>query len=139
LPTYWLLLVAVVTVWALRSAAHMWRRGEHLPAFTVVGLAATIASPISWIHHLWWVVPALLIIADEALRRRSRALLLGTFSLALLFTSRVPDLTRAPLGHHLTVGTLLGENAYAMSCLALLLIVSYLVSRRCLRTTDVGA
>ena len=123
LPGYWLPLVALVAVWALRSAARMWRNDERLPAFTTVGLAATLVSPISWIHHLWWIVPALLIVSDAALRTRSRLFLLTAIAGAAIFASGLPDLTRAAQGHHLTLTAIIGENTYAVACLALLLAI----------------
>jgi hypothetical protein len=56
------------------SAAHA--DGDELTAFTLVGLTANIISPISWSHHLVFVIPAIIVLADAALRRRaaSRAL-----------------------------------------------------------------
>jgi alpha-1,2-mannosyltransferase len=42
-------------------------------AFTLVGLTANAISPISWSHHLVFVIPALVILVDTALRHRSAA------------------------------------------------------------------
>jgi alpha-1,2-mannosyltransferase len=122
-PGFWLPLVVLITIWALRSATRMWQRGEHLTAFTVVGLAAAVASPISWIHHLWWIAPALLILADTALRTRSRLLLIAAVAIAVLYASGLPDLTRVGGGHHLTFPAIIGENAYAFACLVLLVLL----------------
>jgi alpha-1,2-mannosyltransferase len=44
--------------------------GDELAAFTLVGLTANGISPISWTHHLVFVIPAILVLADAALRRR---------------------------------------------------------------------
>jgi alpha-1,2-mannosyltransferase len=133
LPAYWLPLVVVVAAWALWSAARLWGHGEHLPALTTIGLASTLASPISWIHHLWWVVPALLIVVDAALRTKSKPLLLSAIVVAALFASGLPDLTRAAQGHHLTALAIVGENSYAVACLALLLSIPH-VTRTSWRT-----
>ena len=44
--------------------------GDELTAFTLVGLTANVISPISWTHHLVWVIPAIIVLADAAVRRR---------------------------------------------------------------------
>lgn len=64
-----LLLLAV----GLTRAASAHREGDEVAAFTLVGLTANAVSPISWSHHLVFLVPALIILVDTALRRRSAA------------------------------------------------------------------
>jgi alpha-1,2-mannosyltransferase len=123
LPGYWLPIVVLISVWSMRTAAQLWRSGAHLPAFTVVGLAATLVSPISWVHHLWWVVPGLLILIDAALRKGSTVLMMSAVTVAVLLASGLPDLTRAAAGHHLAVSAIIGENAYVVVSLGLLLLI----------------
>jgi alpha-1,2-mannosyltransferase len=123
-PLVWFPLVLAVTIPALIAAGRLYRDGRLLPAFTVVGLTANAISPISWVHHLFWVMPAVLVLADEGLRRRSRTLLVAAAASAALFMSGLPDLTRAKAGHHLDDAvTVLGENAYAVALLALLALL----------------
>lgn len=62
-----LLMLAV----GLSRASHAHADGDELTAFTLVGLTANVISPISWTHHLVFVVPAVIVLADAALRRRS--------------------------------------------------------------------
>lgn len=64
-----LLLLAV----GLTRATSAHREGDEVAAFTLVGLTANAISPISWSHHLVFLVPALVILVDTALRRRSAA------------------------------------------------------------------
>jgi alpha-1,2-mannosyltransferase len=64
-----LLLLAV----GMTRAASAHREGDEVAAFTLVGLTANAISPISWSHHLVFLVPALVILVDTALRRRSAA------------------------------------------------------------------
>ena len=48
-------LVAALGVWA----AALWHRlGEVRMAVTLCGVAGLLASPVSWLHHFVWVVPA---------------------------------------------------------------------------------
>jgi alpha-1,2-mannosyltransferase len=64
--TFSLLLLAV----GLSRASHAHADGDELTAFTLVGLTTNVISPISWSHHLVFVIPAVLVLADAALRRR---------------------------------------------------------------------
>lgn len=119
----WVPGVAAVVVVALVQSRRLWRQGAGLAAFTVVGLAGGLASPISWVHHLFWLVPALLLGVDAGLRERSRGTLLLVAVLAAVLASGLPDLTRAGPDGHLETAAILGENAYAVSCLLLLALV----------------
>jgi hypothetical protein len=67
----WLTFAAVCCALGLSRAATAHAEGDELAAFTLVGLTAVVISPISWTHHLVFVVPALVIMVDGALRRRS--------------------------------------------------------------------
>ncbi|HEX5596151.1 MAG TPA: glycosyltransferase 87 family protein, partial [Micromonosporaceae bacterium] len=60
----------VMTV-GLSRAAHAHTDGDELTAFTLVGLTANVISPISWSHHLVFVIPAVIVLADAAMRRRN--------------------------------------------------------------------
>jgi alpha-1,2-mannosyltransferase len=62
----WLLLAAAllgVGLWRALQAA--WR-GDELTGVTVTGLLTCLVSPISWTHHLYWVVPAAVVLVDVA-------------------------------------------------------------------------
>ncbi|MGX7675595.1 glycosyltransferase 87 family protein [Plantactinospora sp. DSM 117369] len=67
----WIVLVAVVlVVWAYRSRQAA-RRGDERAGFALTGVAGCLVSPVTWVHHLVWLVPALVVLADSALLRRS--------------------------------------------------------------------
>jgi alpha-1,2-mannosyltransferase len=85
----WLLAVAaVVVVWFLRvrrAAA----AGDEMTGFALTGILGCLMSPITWIHHLVWVGPAIILLLDSALaattrRRRAGLLAFMIFSYALL-------------------------------------------------------
>ncbi|MCW2543778.1 MAG: hypothetical protein JWM40_1330 [Frankiales bacterium] len=126
-PVIWLPLVALAVGWGLWAARLLWHRERYLAGFTVVGITSSLASPISWVHHLWWVVPAVLLLAEEALARRSRAWAVATLGLFVLWSSGVNDRTRAPAGEHHGWPALLGENAYAVCLLALVVALPLLL------------
>lgn len=60
----------VVLVVGLSRAGSAHADGDELAAFTLVGLTANVISPISWTHHLLFVIPAIIVLADAAARRR---------------------------------------------------------------------
>ncbi|SCF43192.1 Protein of unknown function (DUF2029) [Micromonospora mirobrigensis] len=66
----WVTFSMLVLALGLSRAAAAHADGDELTAFTLVGLTANVISPISWSHHLVWVIPAILVLADAAVRRR---------------------------------------------------------------------
>lgn len=74
----WLVTVAAtLAFWAVRVRRTA-RAGDEVTGFALTGIVGCLISPITWIHHLVWVGPALLLLLDHALvattRRRRRAL-----------------------------------------------------------------
>ncbi|MGS2617228.1 glycosyltransferase 87 family protein [Micromonospora sp. LZ34] len=66
----WLAFAVLMLAVGLSRAANSHADGDELTAFTLVGLTANVISPISWTHHLVWVIPAIIVLADAAVRRR---------------------------------------------------------------------
>ncbi|MEV6598969.1 glycosyltransferase 87 family protein [Actinoplanes sp. NPDC051346] len=64
-----LLLVAVGLIRARSAHAD----GDEIAAFTLVGLTAAIAGPVTDTHELVWMLPAVLVLVDAAARRRASA------------------------------------------------------------------
>ncbi|HEY2672716.1 MAG TPA: glycosyltransferase 87 family protein [Rugosimonospora sp.] len=62
----WLLLAAIVAGYGLWRAGRAAAAGDQLTAVTLTGLAGSLISPVSWQHHLYWFVPALIILVDVA-------------------------------------------------------------------------
>lgn len=123
LPTIWLPLAVLFAAGALWSARRLWHEGDRLAGLTVVGLTTSVVSPISWVHHFWWVIPALLVMLNAGIQRRSPALLGLTGALTALYVSGLPDLARAHAGHHHTLSALVGENALAIATMLLVIAV----------------
>jgi alpha-1,2-mannosyltransferase len=119
----WLVLVAVVGVVGLRRAVGAVRAGDDLAGLALVGLTGALVSPISWTHHLWWVVPAIAVLL--AAGARDRRWLWAAAGVTALFASSLPDLVRTQLGEHLAHGPLVvvGESSYALACLLLVLFL----------------
>ncbi|HSI92776.1 MAG TPA: glycosyltransferase 87 family protein, partial [Jiangellaceae bacterium] len=64
----WLALVAVAAGYGLWRAARAVRAGDELAGLTLTGLVAALIAPITWPHHVYWFIPALIVLLDAALR-----------------------------------------------------------------------
>jgi alpha-1,2-mannosyltransferase len=66
----WLAFAVLLLAVGLSRANHAHADGDELAAFTLVGLTTNVISPISWSHHLLYIIPAIIILFDATLRRR---------------------------------------------------------------------
>lgn len=67
----WISFMCVMVAIGISRARTSHSEGDELTAFTLIGLLSNVISPISWSHHLVWVVPAVIALLDQSLRRRS--------------------------------------------------------------------
>ncbi|MFE2062655.1 glycosyltransferase 87 family protein [Streptomyces sp. NPDC059467] len=65
------LLTLAVWAWRTRKAV---AAGDWTAAFALTGLAACLVSPITWVHHLVWVLPSFAILARAGYPRIAGAL-----------------------------------------------------------------
>ncbi len=121
----WLGVVAVVAAVGLTRAVRAARSGDDLAALALCGLTGGLVSPITWTHHLWWVVPAVAVLVRAG--ARDRRALGAALAVAGLFASSLPDLAHTHLGEHLAHGPLvvLAESSYALAALLLVLLLPY--------------
>ncbi|MFJ1704733.1 glycosyltransferase 87 family protein [Kitasatospora sp. NPDC088346] len=116
-----LAVLGVIAVWGYRvhrAAA----AGDEAAGFALTGLVACLVSPITWVHHLVWALPALILLADAGLRApadsgRRRRLLTAAVCGYVLLCSSVVWLWRFDTGG---VGGLIGGSAYLWITLGLL-------------------
>ncbi|MET7708456.1 glycosyltransferase 87 family protein [Micromonospora sp. NPDC005413] len=133
----WLLVVAVVAVYGLWRAARAARAGDALTGLTLTGLVGALASPITWTHHIYWFVPAVVLLADAALSadspdevRRRRwlvVLALGTAAVIIYGMVTFPDWGTEPVRTRDPVD-FVQQNGYVL--LSLLLLVALPVRSR---------
>ncbi|MFC6017830.1 glycosyltransferase family 87 protein [Plantactinospora solaniradicis] len=132
----WVVLVVIIAGYGLWRAARAMRAGDHLAGLTLTGLVGVLVSPITWTHHAYWFIPAVVVLVDAGLRRpdptsgstgqRRRIALLA---LALLLTAGIVygvvsyhdwgdafDRTNAP-------GEFLLRNVYVLFALLLLVLL----------------
>jgi len=113
----WVLAVAaVIAVWLHRVRS---TRTDPVTGFALTGVVACLVSPITWVHHLVWAVPALILFTDAGLRAlpRRRTLAAAAAAYAVLCSSVVWLWWYDSRG----LDGLLGGSAYVWLCLALLL------------------
>jgi alpha-1,2-mannosyltransferase len=145
----WAALSLAVLVLGMARARRAHQHGDELVGATLVGIVSCLISPISWTHHLYWVVPAVAVLLDvavgapvagstaSALRRRSRVVPELAGVAAALATAA---LCAGMLWHFGTPGRLqphqehllgrLGENSYAILLIALLVLLPVRAARR---------
>ncbi|MEW2548564.1 glycosyltransferase 87 family protein [Streptomyces sp. NPDC047002] len=115
--TAWLLCAAaVLALWWVRARAAA-AAGDDTAGFALTGLAACLVSPVTWVHHLVWALPALAVLLDTALRRRSRASLALCAVLHVLLSSDLVWLWSGGAGGPVAFA---GSNAFVWVALGLL-------------------
>lgn len=71
----WALGVLVVLgVWAWRVSRAV-AAGDLIAAFALTGATACLISPITWVHHLVWLLPSFAVLVDAGIREGRRTLL----------------------------------------------------------------
>ncbi|MEU4216183.1 glycosyltransferase 87 family protein [Actinoplanes sp. NPDC026623] len=102
-------------VWRVRAAD---RLGDHLGGLAVTGIVGCLISPVAWVHHWVWLLPAVVRCVDAGLssEKDRRSLWLGGAAYVVL-SSRLTWLwengPRPPLGF-------VGSNLYVWFGIALL-------------------
>ncbi|HET8681603.1 MAG TPA: glycosyltransferase 87 family protein, partial [Micromonosporaceae bacterium] len=119
----WLAVVlAVLAVWAWRVRRAV-AAGDELTGAALTGVVGCLASPVTWVHHLVWLLPALLLLVDNGMRaaprsrRRVALLAWAAAAYALLCSALVWAWWWDISG----VDAFLGANAYVWASLALLI------------------
>ncbi|MGW1057445.1 glycosyltransferase family 87 protein [Micromonospora rubida] len=135
----WLALALLVAGYGLWRAARAASAGDALTGLTLTGLVGALVSPITWTHHIYWFVPAVVVLVDAALgtnpatpggaRRRRWLTGLAVFTGAVIIYGVVSfhDWGVAPV-HTDSPGEFLVRNTYVL--LSLLLLVALPVARR---------
>jgi alpha-1,2-mannosyltransferase len=121
----WLaLVVATLVIWAWQCRAAAAARDEAT-GLALTGVAQCLISPVTWVHHLVWLLPALVLLVDNAMaapaRSPRRRWLLGfaIFAYGLLISRLVWVWELDFTG----VAGFLGSNAYVWVSFALLLVL----------------
>jgi alpha-1,2-mannosyltransferase len=107
--------VAALAFWAWRARAAA-AAGDEFAGFALTGVLGCLISPVTWVHHCVWLLPAIVRCLDAGLSTRDRRSLWLGASAYLLMTSRLlwvwEKRPRPPL-------ELIGGNLYVWFSLAL--------------------
>ncbi len=108
--------VAAVTV-ALGVWVRLVRRADPITGFALTGVVACLISPVTWVHHLVWLLPALFLLAGDALDRRDVRGLVVLGAVVALLSSDVVWLWWTGAGGWFAT---IGSNTYVWISLGLL-------------------
>jgi alpha-1,2-mannosyltransferase len=64
----WLVLSLALLGYGLWRAARLAAAGDEVAAIAVVGIVGSLVSPVTWVHHIFWFVPALVVLVDSGRR-----------------------------------------------------------------------
>jgi alpha-1,2-mannosyltransferase len=112
------LVLIALAVWVVRVRATA-RSGDDLAGVALTGVLGCLVSPVTWVHHLVWTLPALLLLAGRGLAaggrlRQARLGLCG--ALFALLSSR---LIWGYADHFTGIGVLM-SNLYVLASAVLL-------------------
>ncbi|MFE9693199.1 glycosyltransferase 87 family protein [Micromonospora sp. NPDC005806] len=119
----WLgLVLAALAVWAWRSRAAV-SVGDEATGLALTGAAMCLVSPVTWVHHLVWLLPALILLVDNGMAApaRSRRRRLPMAAALVGYAFLVSRIVWAWEKDFTGVGGFLGSNTYVWISLALLL------------------
>jgi alpha-1,2-mannosyltransferase len=114
----WLLVAVVVAAFGLWRAARAAREGDNVAALTLTGLVGALISPITWPHHVYWFIPALIVLIDAG-GRRNHWLFGITLAVMIFGVNTFIDWGEGADPTH-DPGTFLLRNLYVLLMLALL-------------------
>ena len=91
--TLWAVLVVAVLAYGLARARRAALAGDETTGLTLTGFVGGLVSPVTWSHHLFWFVPALVVLVDVAATRgapgRGRAGVLAAVVYATVVVSLI--------------------------------------------------
>jgi alpha-1,2-mannosyltransferase len=114
----WVVLGLAALVLGMRRAVQVYRSGDELGGTVLVGLLGVALSPVSWIHHLCWVLLALGVLAgDLSDPRRAR----WVAYLTVFFVLRMPWYgSTLSLHHGVVYPAHLLQDSFGLAVLGLL-------------------
>jgi len=115
-PYVWIACVLVALgfwAWRVRAAA---AAGDEFGALALTGILGCLISPVTWVHHCVWLLPAIVRCVDAGLSGRGRRSLWLGGGAYVLMTSRLMWVWEKPPHPPLA---LLGGNLYVWFSLAL--------------------
>ncbi|MCO5998559.1 glycosyltransferase 87 family protein [Actinoallomurus rhizosphaericola] len=117
----WLACAALIAYVGFRAARRAAQAGDEIGAVAITGLVGVLVSPVSWIHHLAWLVVVLGALAGTGRDRKGLALAAGVW---LFYVLTIPWWGIDLLAHHVgprPIGRIV-QDAYGLGALVLLFV-----------------
>jgi alpha-1,2-mannosyltransferase len=114
----WILLALAVLAFGLLRAVLAHRAGNEVAALALTGLTGALISPITWPHHLYWIVPALAV----CLAARRWWLLLPGYLVGVIGVVSLVDYGTA-LQPTATLKDFLARNAFVLMSIILIVFI----------------
>jgi alpha-1,2-mannosyltransferase len=118
-PLVWATAAVVAIAVGMYRGRRAHEAGDELAAVTLIGIATLLASPVSWIHHAVWIVPATGVLLGDGTDRRRRVAWAATTA---LFLANVPVVASTGLALPAPLA-LIVDNAYVLAYWVLLLLL----------------
>jgi alpha-1,2-mannosyltransferase len=68
----WILLALPVLGYGMWRASRAYLDGDEIAGMALAGFTGSLVSPVTWSHHIFWFVPALVVLVDAGLTSRRR-------------------------------------------------------------------
>jgi alpha-1,2-mannosyltransferase len=117
----WLVVALAVGAYGVWRAARAARAGDPVAALALTGLVGALISPITWPHHVYWFIPALIVLVDAG-GRRNHWLFGITLAVMIFGVNTFIDWGEGADPTH-DPGTFLLRNLYVLLMLALLVLL----------------
>jgi alpha-1,2-mannosyltransferase len=86
----WVLAAFLVTIFGLLRARTANAHQQRMAAATLVGLTSVLVSPVSWLHHGIWLIPAVGVLTGQG-RSRARLAVAATVVVLMLIVQPYPQ------------------------------------------------
>jgi len=108
------LVLGALIVWAIRARKAI-VAGDEVAGLALTGILGCLVSPITWVHHLVWVLPAVILLFDHAFdRSQDRTVRRNMMIFAVLVYGVLCSRLVWPFNLHFSGWGLLGSNAYVI-------------------------
>jgi len=112
----WLVLVVAVLAFGMWRAA---RASDMVAALALTGLVGALVSPITWPHHLYWFVPAIVVLVDA----RRWLLAVAAYAVSVFGVVSFEHWGGAAPARTDSLLEFVGRNAYVLLALLLLMVI----------------
>lgn len=114
----WIASAVVVALLGFRRAVAASRAGDEITGVAMTGLLAVLLSPVSWIHHLCWLLLVLAAIAGDG---RDRRRLVAAVVVFTFYVVKLPWIGAHWAAHGGRWPARVVEDAYGLGALVLLI------------------